>query len=333
MPELAYIGKIIKTEPIEGADRIHLATAVCGSGGIWRGVTPKDLIAETPVVVFLPDAILPSEEPDYAFMSPHRWRVKQRRFKGVPSEALILPLTGNVGVTLSFNSCGIGDDVTEILQVTKYEKQSLLHFPLEAAGPFPDFLPKTDEPNFQKVLSMFQRLKGYPYFVTLKMDGCSSTAFRYKGEFGVCSRNMQIKDGPNPIRDVAHKYDLEKRLPEGYAIQWETCGPSIQKNPIGLRENEGYAFNVWDIERQCYLDYAPFTFFTTGLMPAVPVITEGNEFDSDPESLQEFAEALTYPNGRAAEGLVVRPQVEIREMFHHEMKRLSFKVINLRYKD
>ena len=57
--KLAYIGRIIKTEPIEGADRIHLATAVCGSSGIWRGVTPKDMGIETVVVVFLPDESSP----------------------------------------------------------------------------------------------------------------------------------------------------------------------------------------------------------------------------------------------------------------------------------
>lgn len=56
-------------------------------------------------------------------------------------------------------------------------------------------------------------------------------------------------------------------------------------------------------------------------------------FTYTPDKLQEYAETLTYPNGKPAEGLVVRPYIEIREMFHHAMLRLSFKVINLKYKD
>lgn len=325
---LAYTGKIIKTEPIEGADRIHLATAVCGSGGIWRGVTPKDMVVDTPVIIFLPDAVLPSDELDYAFMSPHKWRVKQRRFKGVPSEALIMPIAGRVS-----SSVEIGTDVTDLLKVTKYEKPGMLHLPLEALGNFPDFLPKTDEPNFQRVPTMFSRLQGLPFHITLKMDGCSSTAFRHKGEFGVCSRNLQIKDGPNPIWDVVRKYEIEKRLPEGYAVQWETCGPAIQKNPAGLKAVDGWAFQLWNIADSRYLDFFEFRKMIADIMQPVVMLHFGYDFNETPDSLQNYAETLTYLNGKPAEGLVVRPVVEIREMFHHEMMRLSFKVINLRYKD
>ena len=46
---LAYIGKVIKVRPIEGADKIHSVQAVCGKGGIWNGVASKDILEEDSV--------------------------------------------------------------------------------------------------------------------------------------------------------------------------------------------------------------------------------------------------------------------------------------------
>lgn len=35
------------------------------------------------------------------------------------------------------------------------------------------------------------------------------------------------------------QHNLEERLPEGFAIQWETCGPKIQGNPMGFTDITG----------------------------------------------------------------------------------------------
>ena len=109
---LVYVGKIVEIHPIPGADLIDAATVVCGSGGIWRGVVPKG-IRQDKVLVYLPDAVVPNT-PQFAFMEQHKYRVKQRMFKGVPSECLIM------------DPCGIdapiGADLTDTMNVTKYEK-------------------------------------------------------------------------------------------------------------------------------------------------------------------------------------------------------------------
>lgn len=317
---LVYVGKIIQVASIEGADRIHLATAVCGSGGIWRGIVSKDLDVGSPVVVFQPDSLLPQDNPDYSFMEARKYRVKQRRFKGVPSECLILLYKGQEP---------IGTDVTEAFRVTKYTKQSPMHLNAEALGLFPEFIPKTDEMNIQSVPEMLVALQGKPFYITLKMDGMSSTAYKYNGHFGVCSRNLEIKDGDNPLWKVAKDNNLPDVVSEGFAIQWETCGPRIQGNPIGLTKSQGYAFNVWDIQNK---KYQGFDIKWLKWMPFVPLIETGECFSYSLDDLQKIAEKL-YPNGAPAEGIVVRPMTEEIIFAGREYQRLSFKVMNLNYKD
>ena len=227
MEGLAFAGKVIQLDPIEEADRIALATVVCGQGGRWRGVVPKD-IDQDHVIVVLPDSILPADDPKYGFMGQYKWRVRQRTFKGVPSECLILQ-DDTQGIHT------IGDDLSEELKLVKYEKASGLTV-AQAEGMRPSFIPKTDEPLLQSVMWMLDALYGKPFLITLKMDGSSTTVFRHESTFGLCSRTMLLKPGDTAFHRAARRYHLEERLPEGMAIQFETCGPGIQKNKAGLQE-------------------------------------------------------------------------------------------------
>lgn len=323
MGELAYIGKILKVEDIPGADRIKLCTAVCGKGGIWKGVVPiESAIADNLVVVFQPDSLLPKDNLAFAFMERYKYRVKQRQFKGMPSESLIMPFNE----VLPPSEYSIGQDVTELLKVEKYEKPGFKG-DWQTEGFFPPFLRKTDEPNFQKVPEMVSRMREMNVIVTLKMDGMSSTAWKKESIFGVCSRHLQVKEGDNPFWKVVKKYKLDETLPEGKAIQWETCGPKIQSNPMGLKEVEGFAFNYWDIETR---KYEP----VPNLMTKVPFIHIFRQaFRSQPEDWQAYAMQFKYPNGFPAEGIVVRPVVETFGHVDTEYQRFSFKVINLLYKE
>lgn len=319
-PRLVYIGFITGVEPIPGADRIHLATAVCGVGGKWRGIVTKDLQPGALVVVFQPDSLLPQDNPDFAFMAQYKFRVKQRLFRGVPSEALILPASEGE----------VGEEVTLKYKVDKYVNPQQMQFSSDAAGIFPTNVPKTDEMNIQTVEEMIGIMNGLPFYITQKMDGMSSTAFKWQGHFGVCSRNLELEEGNNPIWNMAKAHNVESWLPEGMAVQWETCGPSIQGNPIGLKRVEAFAFQMWNINQCRYLDLKEFRNLCQ--MPTVPPIQEGVVFDRDLGSLQELAKQQVYPNKAAAEGIVVRPQQEQWAMVNTQTRRISFKVINLLYK-
>jgi len=322
--KLVYVGKIIALDAIEGADFIVNATVICGQGGKWKGIVRKsDFFVGAQCLVFLPDSLL--NEVDHAhlpFMKDSNWRVKMRRFKGAPSEVLITEYYFPDTVLLP-----IGHDVTELVKVTKYHKPVPANLQGKAKGPFPSFIPKTDEPNYQNEEGQeyIEKLTGQLYYVTEKADGSSTTAFKYKGQFGICSRNWELeRDEQNGYWKVAIKHELETRLPEGIALQWETCGPKIQGNPMGFSDIVGLAFSAYNIEEYRYLSLYELVNLCAKIeFPMVTIISSGNEFRR--EGIEILGEGK-YKNGKEREGVVVRSQNNI--LGH---KTISFKVINLNY--
>lgn len=316
---VAYIGKVIEVNPIEGADFIEGLTVVVGAAGKWNGTAKKGQIPMGALCeVYLQDALLP-KTPEFAFMEKYGNVVKMRRFKGIPSECLIMPLTV---------SGDIGDDIGELRGVMKYEKPLPANMGGDVLGFFPSFVPKTDEPNFQTVPEMVEYLRGKSFYSTVKADGSSATVYKYEGHFGCCSRNLELKETPgNAIWQIARQYDLENALRDGYALQVEICGPGIQGNPMGLKKVEPRLFNVYHIPSHSYLDgHAVWKLFDW--FPKVDVVDFGKtfEFQSD-EELRHYAEGF-YPNGKNREGVVIRSITEAQV----NGQRISFKVINLAYK-
>jgi RNA ligase (TIGR02306 family) len=270
-------------------------------------------------------------------MEKHGYRVRMAKFRGMPSEALIMPQTIDGQV---------GDDVTEQAGVAKYEKPIPTCLAGEVYGDFPRFIPKTDEPNFQSVPEMVEAIKGLLYYATVKIDGSSGTAYRYDGHFGVCSRNWELKetDGNAFWRCMTEPW---RNIPEGYAVQFEVAGPGIQGNPMGLKQILPFCFQVWNIREKRYLNFHEWqaACLQWGI-PTVPVLFWGSSWSMDfsDDALRSYAEG-TYPNGQQREGIVFRPIIErwmpaITGLNDHcsvgissVNRRLSFKVINLLYRE
>jgi RNA ligase (TIGR02306 family) len=319
---LVYVGKIINIEDIPNADFIVSATVICGKGGKWKGIIRKtDFVLNDECLVFLPDSLFNEvDHKDFPFMKDSNWRVKMRRYRGAPSEVLItkhFPITCNRS---------IGYDVTELVKVTKYCKPIPANLACDAKGNFPDFIPKTDEPNYQKVPELIECLEGFSYYITEKADGSSTTSFKYKGEFGVCSRNWELKrDENNGYWKIAIQYNLEEKLPDGIALQWETCGPKIQGNPYGFKDIHGLAFSAYNIPEGRYLTMYEFIGLCRSLnFPTVPILTMRQDFRK--EGLELLGEGIYKNSGKQREGVVVRSQ---NNLLQH--KPISFKIINLNY--
>ena len=314
-PVLAVIGKVIEVKAIEGADRIRSATVVCGHAGKWTGVVDLDTSVDDLVTVFLQDAILPPEE-RYSFMQRHKYRVKIARFKGSPSECLIMKLGDETGRS-------IGDDRTQELGVTKHCKPLPANLAGKAKGNFPDFIPKTDEENFQRVRELVARM-GEGYVATLKMDGTSCTAFVDEaGVLRVCSRNLELVENEgNVYWMVARKLLLDRLVPI-VALQFEICGPAIQNNPAGFTEFKPWAFKAYDIYGRRYMDRGNFERMCEAFeIPIAPVLFTGDQPKSDDE-LRLIASQVKYINGKPAEGVVI-------SSLNGDW---SFKVINPEYRD
>lgn len=313
---LVYIGKIIDIEDIPNADHIVSVTVVCGKGGKWKGVIRKiDFQIEELCEVYLPDALIPESE-KMRFMASSGWRVKMRRFRGAPSEVVIMPM--------SVKDEKLGTDITALRGVSKYHKPVPAHLQGLAKGNFPAFIPKTDELNYQKYRDLVDDLVGKPYYITEKADGSSTTAYRHNGQFGLCSRNLELqKNENNGYWKVAQKYQLEERLPEDVALQWETIGPGIQSNPHGLTDIDGLAFTAYNIGQHRYFNLAELKTLCEKIeFPMCAIVDQGEAFDK--EGIELLGEG-TYDNGKPREGVVVRSQENVGSM------PISFKVINLGY--
>ena len=317
--KLAVVGKITATRVIENADLIHAATVYCGDAGTWEGVVARDICVGQTVIVFLQDALLP-QDPRWAFMEKHKWRVRMAKFKGVPSECLIVADT-----QLQFADVDAGVNLTELLAVSKYEKPIPAGMAGDIAGAFPSFLPKSDEANFQTV-DFTALMASKPWRVTEKADGSSCTAWVDDDGLHVCSRNWELKEftaqgGANIYWRAARKYQLELLAP-GVAVQFEVVGPGVQSNPMGLAQLEARLFAAFRRDAQGRWHAIDWLSLPLAMPSAKLVGLDAQTGALTPDSLRELA-AIRYANGKHGEGIVIRAVDQ----------SWSFKVINLNYKD
>ncbi len=142
----------------------------------------------------------------------------------------------------------------------------------------------------------------------------------------MCSRNLEIeRNDNNGYWQVAKKYFIEENLPEGIAVQWETCGPKIQSNPMGLSEIDGFVFSGYNIPEHRYLEFHELIALRDKMkFKMVKIIDKGPDFCFS--NLDYLGEGK-YENGYEREGVVVRSQHNVGH------KPISFKVINLNYEN
>ena len=320
--KLASIQRVTDIRPIEGADRIQVAT-VLG----YRTVIKKGEFAVGDFCVWHePDTVVP-ERPEYEFLRKQGFRLKVSRFRGQVSQGLALPVT----VLPPNGELALGEDVTEVTGIRKYEKPLPANLAGVAKGGFPTWLKRTDEPNLRSFPDALLEFVGRECVITQKVDGSSGTFYRRGGQFGVCSRNLELEENDTAtFWRVAREFKLEEALatlPGDWALQGEVYGEGIQKNVLGVKGVQFAAFNLFDVGSYRYAGHEELVRFSesTGV-PMVRTIWRG-EFQFTLEELVALSSAQKYPNGRPAEGIVIRP-LEEAESAHLPDRRLSAKVIS-----
>ncbi|BCM90150.1 hypothetical protein IAD21_02001 [Abditibacteriota bacterium] len=335
--KLASVQRVLSLEPIPNADAIELARI---NG--WQCIVKKEEFEVGDLGVFFEIDSIPPDIPEFAFLwisrnaipgepivRPAKFRLRTMKMRGALSQGLLMPLS-----LFALSEVGEGDDLTEALGVEKYEPPvSVFMGQNIARGPFPAWLPKTDEMRVQSVPEVLDELRGLPYLCTLKCDGTSATYTRspFDGEFHVCSRNLSLLDGDTVYWRLGRELDLARIIEEsGISVQGEVCGPGIQKNRLGLQRAQLLVFNAYSVAEARYLDDQQMRDFCAryGLTP-VDVVERGDAFAHTQESLLSLAEGF-YPNTRnEREGVVIRPQSETQSLILGG--RLSFKAISNRY--
>lgn len=333
MRKLASVQLVKFKRPIPDADAIE-TVGVLG----WECVAKKNEFKEGDKCIYFEiDSLLP-ETPEFEFLRKSCWngafnkfRLKTVKLRKQLSQGLALPL----GVFPNLANLDIGTDVTDVLGIEKYEPP----IPAQISGDARSFnwpISKTDETRVQcdDECKFIENLLGKPYYISLKLDGTSSTfLIDPKDEtYHVCGRNYSYQKKPNhDFWKISEKYNIESGLRNLWdkglkiAVQGEVVGPGIQKNPLGLNSTDLYIFNVVDVQRNERLTLDESIDLTKRLgLNFVPILERGESFNYTQGQLLEKAQGkykehfeLAKPN-QEREGIVIRSRCGY----------ISFKAIN-----
>ncbi len=268
MRKLVSIRKIADIRPIEGADAIE-CVVVDG----WTVVAKKGQFQVGELCVYFEiDSVLPiREEFEYlrkACYIKKDWlpagegfRLKTIRLRGQLSQGLVMPivpLCDNIDSEL-FE----GLDVTYPMGVIKYDPPLPACLEGQAEGHFPTFIRKTDQERAQNLTEEIRAAyESKEYFeATIKLDGSSGTFFCKDAVVGVCSRNLHLKindenKGNSFVRSGTDTGLLAALNSYGknIAVQGEIMGPGIQGNRENLPQVKLFVFDIFDIDKQEYLN-------------------------------------------------------------------------------
>jgi RNA ligase (TIGR02306 family) len=312
--KLASIRKISDIQPIEGADMIELAI-VDG----WKVVVAKNVNHKVgDLVVYCEiDSFLPIKE-EFEFLrkgsykkmvdGTEGFRLRTIKLRGQVSQGLILPIHTLPLLEMVHE----GQDVTEMLGIVKYEPPIPAELAGKVKGLFPSFLRKTDEERIQNLSGEIETWKDKTFYVTEKLDGSSATFYHKDGEFGVCSRNLELLETEdNTFWKFARQVDLENKMRDfdiNISLQGELIGEGIQGNPYKIKGQTVRFFNLFDIDLQEYHNLSMFEGVCNRFgVEMVPILNKHFEMFDTVEELLEYADGKSVLNPNFdREGVVIR---------------------------
>jgi len=322
MRKLATIRVIDELNPIEGADAIE-----CAVVGGWKVVVKKGEYSVGDLAVYLEiDSWVPTELAPFLskgkepreFEGIKGERLRTVKLRGQISQGLLLPLPELLKMKYDSKALvGEGDDVTEYFGIVKWERPMNAQLAGMARGNFPTQIPKTDQERVQNIKKAIAAAAeaGATFEVTEKLEGSSMTCYLIEGVFGVCSRNLDLKEeGGTTFWEVARREDIEAKMKAidehwSFAIQGELIGPGIQGNIYNLSKPDFYVFDVYNIQTGEYLKPAARLALIQRMgLNHVPVIHPAWPVTSSIQGLLEAAEGQTVllTSNHEREGIVFK---------------------------
>jgi len=258
---LATVETIVSVTPVEGADRIELAR-VRG----WDVVVGKGEFAPGDrCVYFEVDSMLDVSDPRFADLATRGVRtdaagstghvLKTAAFRGQRSQGLALP----GGRFPEIDLYEIGADVTELLNVRKWDPPIPPELIGEVRGMRPGWIPRTEAPRLQNSGSVLDR-GGDGWIATEKIDGESMTVWWTRSgptvghsDHGVSTRGLDLDLGRSS-RMVAAATRLgllgevaalgELLGARHVAVSGEFYGEGIKRNPLRVQGQHFAVFRV-----------------------------------------------------------------------------------------
>lgn len=334
MRKMASIRAIDSIQPIEGADAIE-----CAVVGGWKVVVKKGEFAAGDLAVYCEiDSWIPTELAPFLskgkepreFEGVKGERLRTVKLRGQLSQGLLLPLEPTCANIDSELFEGL--DVSFPLNIVKWERPMNAQLAGMARGNFPSLIPKTDQERVQNLVKEIAAVAetNARFEVTEKLEGSSMTCYLIDGVFGVCSRNLDLKEeGGTTFWEVARREGIEEKMrntgPDAqFAIQGELIGPGIQGNIYKLCKPEFYVFDVYNVAAGAYLKPAERVALIQRMgLNHVPVINPAWPVTSSIEGLLEAAEGKTFllTSNTEREGIVFK---EVRG-------GMTFKAISNKY--
>jgi RNA ligase (TIGR02306 family) len=311
--KLTTITKILALEPIPNADKIEKAKILGYDCVVMKGLHK---VGDSVVFIF-PDVEVPKSLLDKEYVGDERVRIKTVRLRGQFSAGLVLPIS--ILAPVPPEAWQEGQDVAELLNITKWEAPVNLALNSDALGTFPTgLISRTDEDNYlsfpdaiQELLTE-ERFKGQELVASLKLDGQSGTYLidPETNEFMICSRNLKVK--PSGVRaEIAEKYKIEQCVRDSgnnLGIQGEIFGGKINGGKVGNKQNEFNIFLIKDLNENRWFSWDETVEFCreSNYLVTVPELFRVKVGGFNFEDLQNVADETKYPNGGLAEGIVLR---------------------------
>jgi len=332
--KLATIQCIGDINPIVNADAIEVVR-VKG----WNVVVKKKQFKIGDLCVYFEiDSMLPAAKWNN-FLQPKdhvldKIRLRTVKLRGQISQGLVIPLCD---IFPDDSGYQVGDDVTTVLGVEKYEPVIPAHLSGLVKGPFPSFIHKTDEERIQNCVEILDIYKNLDFYITEKIDGTSMSVYFNNGEFGVCSRNLELKDdSTNSLWEMAMKLELKQKLKRYFdetnkciALQGELAGPGIQGNKYKFSDRRFFIFNVFDITNHEYFSFVELVNLCKAFdLNTVPILNNNFVLNHSLDEIMSMSDDVSVFDKCPREGLVFRPLCNIKDP---TLGRLSFKAISNKF--
>ena len=317
---MATVRKIDALQAIADADAIE-----CAVVGGWTCVVKKGDYAVGDLAVYCEiDSWIPHDVAPFlsrgnfprVYNEVKGERLRTVKLRGQLSQGLLLPLST---LTMIESELFEGLDVSYPLGIVKYEAPVPAQLAGEVKGMFPGWIQKTDQERVQNLSTEFDHWlkEQHVWEVTEKLDGSSMTVYLRDKEFGVCSRNLELKPSEtNSLWKVAVRNDLElklRRADRNLALQGELIGEGIQGNSYKIKAQEFFLFDIYDIDTSKYLLPAErLAFCKEHDIKHVPVLANNVEL-YDILTVPEIPQLLKFAEGKSVwsiscerEGLVFK---------------------------
>jgi len=309
--KLASIRRIDAVRPIPDADAIE-----CAVIGGWTAVVKKGEFKEGDLAVYCEiDSWIPHEIAPFlskgnfprVYNEVKGERLRTIKLRGQLSQGLLLPLST---LTMVESELSEGLDVSFPLGIIKYEAPIPAQLAGEIKGLFPSWIQKTDQERVQNLKEEFDYWLGeqHRWEVTEKLDGSSMTVYLRDGDFGVCSRNLDLKPSEtNSLWNVAVRNEFEIKLRavnRNLALQGELIGEGIQGNPYKIKGQDFFLFDIYDIDASKYFTPSErLAFVEEHNIKHVPVMAFGAELYGT-LGINSIEETLKFAEGKSVIGMI-----------------------------